>query len=167
MSNKFYIMSPYVRGRRCRFIRGTLLCNGKKIVTSQQIVDELNRISYISISNLSNVEDMVFDGLLVKNRFIIFDIIPYKNFMNKNYKKKYKDRVNDLAKISLGIELLHLTHIEVICWTYFGDSVVELLNSYQNIHTDMVLNLNTEYFHNKFFVLKQNPKKYPKGQAFK
>lgn len=159
MSNKFYIMSPYVRGRRCRFIRGKLLCNDREVIASQQVICELNRISYISISNSSNAEDMVFDGLLVKNRFIIFDIIPYKNFMNKKYKKKYKDRANDLAKISLGIDLLQLTHVEVICWTYFGNNIVELLNSYRNIHTDMVLNLNTEYFHNKFFVLKQNPKK--------
>jgi hypothetical protein len=157
-------MSPYLKGKKCRYIRGKLFYKSNIVRCPKAIIEDLNKVAHIAIFNTVCAEEAVFDGILINNKFIIFDIIPYKAFVIKRYEKRYKERVNDLGKLSLAIELLKLSHIDTICLVYFGNSIVQLCKNYCNLHIDTVLNCNEKYFkNNSFRPIKQNGQKLKKA----
>lgn len=161
--NEWFSLSEKING-----VRGTYY--GGKIYSRQgNVISGLDHI--ISDIKKLNLPDMVFDGELVRDnvnnlsdnanfrlsngiiqsnekikseiKFVIFDMIPIKEFDQGKSNKKYKERLNDLLSINFQ------GSIEFVPIIYSGSDKSNIFNLLDKVVSEgkegLILNRDTEY----------------------
>lgn len=138
--NELFFLSKKMNGNRCSFINGKLISRqGNEFIGLQHIINDIISVGlqdmFIdgelvgkNVDNLSDDENFrVSTGIINSDdcdkssiKFVIFDMFPAQEIINKQSNDSYSHRKASLLKLKEQIQFNHLENIDVVEMVYEG-----------------------------------------------